>query len=180
MVGAIRFALQQRGECDPVLHVGCCDDGGDQDTGRVDQHVPFDPVDFLSAVEAARPGHRRCFDRQGVDDGRSWPAPSARAGGDFAADRGKDSRPGAVAAPAQEMFVCGRPPHGEVMRQMPPRTSGAQHVQNGVEVFAPPLRWAGPSTLAVRWDKEAGDARPRGVGQIGAVPSAPLTRFRVT
>ncbi|HEY9311807.1 MAG TPA: hypothetical protein VIQ49_05825 [Williamsia sp.] len=35
---------QQRGECSPVLHVGWCDDSGDQQTGGVDEHVPFDAV----------------------------------------------------------------------------------------------------------------------------------------
>ena len=66
----------------------------------------------------------------------------------------------------------GRPGHGEVVRQMPPRTPGAQHVPHGVEVFAPPVRRARPPTARMRGYREAGDARAGGVGQIGSIPSA--------
>jgi hypothetical protein len=66
------------------------------------------------------------------------------------------------------------------VRQVPPRTSGAQHVQGGVEVFAPSMRWAGPTALAVRGDKDVGDARPGGVRHIGAVPALTSERIWVT
>jgi len=49
---------QQLRECGPVLHVGFGDDGRDEDAGGVDQDVTFDAVDFLGAVESARPSHR--------------------------------------------------------------------------------------------------------------------------
>lgn len=41
---------------------------------------------------------------------------------------------------------CG-PSDGEVVRQMPPGAARAQHVQDGVEVFAPPLRWARSASI---------------------------------
>nr|WP_236056453.1 hypothetical protein [Mycobacterium sp. SM1] len=67
----------------------------------------------------------------------------------------------------------GRPGHGDVVRQVPPRAPGAQHIQAGVEVLAPPLRWAGPSAFGMFRDEEAGDARPRGIRHIGAVLAPP-------
>lgn len=76
------------------------------------------------------------------------------------------------AAPAQEMLVRRRPRHGEVVRQMPPGASGAQHVQDGLEVLPPPLRWARPPTAWMFRHEVAGDASPRGVRQVGAVPAS--------
>ena len=54
-----------------------------------------------------------------------------------------------------------------------------RHLVRVEQVLAPPLRWAGPPTFGMFRDEEAGDARPRGIGQIRAVPAAPI-RFRVT
>ena len=155
-------------------------DGGDPNAAGVDEHVIFDAIDVLCRFEAARPGHRGRLDVGGINDGRGGSSAAAGAGADFAADRGKDSRPCAVAAPAQEVFVRGRSRHGEVVRQMPPWPPGALHIQDGVEVFAPPPGWTRPPAVGMFRNDEAGDARPRGVGQIEAVPSPPLTGFRVT
>lgn len=47
---------QQHRKGGPVLHVSRgYDDSGDQNAVRIDEHVPFDPVDFLGAVESAQP-----------------------------------------------------------------------------------------------------------------------------
>jgi hypothetical protein len=41
------------------------------------------------------------------------------------------------------------------------------------------MRWARPFAVRVLGCQKAGDARPRGVGQIATV-AAPMTEFRVT
>jgi hypothetical protein len=56
-----------------------------QDTARVDEHVAFDTVDFLGAVEPAQLGHRRRFDRTGVRNSGGGSVPAARPDADLAA-----------------------------------------------------------------------------------------------
>lgn len=107
-------------------------------------------------------------------------AATTGSGADFAADRGQDSGPGAVAAPAQEMLVRGRPGHSEVVRQVPAGTSGALHIQYGVEIFAPAVRWARPPTAGTGGHEEAGDARPGGGSLIGSILPTQRDRIWVT
>lgn len=110
--GSDLFRLaQQLGECSPVLHVSWGDDGEDQHARAVDEYVAFDAVDLFGSVESSWPRHGGCFHRRGVHHGGRWPVAASRAVADFAADRGKNSGPGAAGAPAQEVLVSGRPRH---------------------------------------------------------------------
>lgn len=77
-----RLAEQLR-KCCPILDVGLGDDGGDQHTGGVNEHMPFDAVDFLGPVESAWSGHRRRFDRRGINDGCGGPLASPGSGADL-------------------------------------------------------------------------------------------------
>lgn len=49
---------QQPGECVAIVQIGRGDNSSGQNSGGVDQHVTFDVIDLLRAVEPTRPGHR--------------------------------------------------------------------------------------------------------------------------
>ena len=60
-----------------------------------------------------------------------------------------------------------------------PRAAGVQHIQGGVEGFAPPFGRAEPPATGMAGEDEPGDARPGGVGQIASIP-APAQRIGIT
>jgi hypothetical protein len=87
-------------------------------------------------------------------------------GSDLAAYCGEYLGPDAGAAPTHKVLVRRGPADGEVVRWVPPRAPGAQHIQDRIEVFPPPLSWAGPPTAWMLGHDEPGDPGPGGVGQV--------------
>ena len=94
-------------------------------------------------VEPARAGDRGRSDLGRIDRGGGTALVDPN-GGTSLRIAVRISGLGARPPPAQEVVMAAEQPHGEVARKVPPRTPGAQPVQDGVEVFAPPFGRARP------------------------------------
>lgn len=103
----------------------------------VDDHVAFAAIAPFAGVIPARVGTDGvgAGDRLGVDDARRRHRVAAHGVAQPVAQRIVDVVDGAVVTPAFEVPVHGLP-RWEVVRQLPPRTAGAQHVEDGVDDLA--------------------------------------------
>ncbi len=168
--------LRERGA---VLCVGRGYDGRDEDSGAVDQHVAFDAVDLLGAVEPARPGDRGCLDQGRIDHGRRGPrrrpdrvrTSSRIAVSTLVQVPARHQRRKCLCA-ADQLTVksCGRCRHAHPVGSTYRMASRYSRQRSG-----------GPGPPAVRMvgHDESGDACPGGIGQVGSIP-APSLRGRVT